>query len=142
MKPFQKSHDFKRIKRLLQKQFRKQLKEVHVCFYAAPFGVVPAELDEMYPLSQHETALPLDKETVDYVAEQVADYIKRTNYQTVILINDSETWRKAILDACRKTCRRKKKPFKSIDISKLGTAKALVHSKRLDQEQTKSPIYK
>ena len=40
-------------------------------FTAAPFGVVPLEFDEVYPLSQHEVALPLDAGTVEYVAAKL-----------------------------------------------------------------------
>ncbi|NIV45154.1 MAG: hypothetical protein GWN33_15730, partial [Gammaproteobacteria bacterium] len=56
---------------------------IHICTYAAPFGVVPAEIDEVYPLSQHEATVPFDAETVDYVAEQVENYIVKTNYDRV-----------------------------------------------------------
>ncbi len=59
--------------------------KAHVYFYAAPFGLVPLELDETYPLSQFESALPLDEKTVDDVAEQVKDYLKGRNYRAVVL---------------------------------------------------------
>jgi 7-cyano-7-deazaguanine tRNA-ribosyltransferase len=103
MKPFHKSREYKRIRKLVDNG----LSKVHVCFYAAPFGVVPIELDEVYPLSQHETAMPLDKETMVYVADQIVDYINRTNYKKVILINDPENWNKTISKTCKKICRQK-----------------------------------
>jgi len=102
-KPFHKTEQYKQI----EKQFSKASGKIHVCFYAAPFGVVPIELDEVYPLSQHETAMPLDAETVEYVAEQVAEYIDRTNYRNVILFNDAENWNRTILDTCKRICRKK-----------------------------------
>jgi 7-cyano-7-deazaguanine tRNA-ribosyltransferase len=108
MKPFHKSVEFKQIEKKLSQHLDKRLVKAHVCFYAAPFGIIPVELDEVYPLSQHETAMPLDKETIEYVTEQVVDYIHRTNYKAVTLINDPENWNKAIVNACRKTCRNKK----------------------------------
>jgi 7-cyano-7-deazaguanine tRNA-ribosyltransferase len=106
-KPFHKSHEYKRIRKLLKRDLQAEMDRVHVCFYAAPFGVVPIELDEIYPLSQHETALPIDKETKEYVAKQVGEYINRTDFQKVILIDDAENWDKKILNACKKTCRQK-----------------------------------
>jgi predicted RNA-binding protein len=84
---------------------------MHFCFYAAPFGVVPIELDEVYPLSQHESALPLDKETIEYVAGQVADYVCRNEYEEVVFVDDAEVWDKTVLKACRKSCRQKRIRF-------------------------------
>jgi predicted RNA-binding protein len=84
-----------------------------VCFYAAPFGVIPLELDEVYPLSQHETATPLDKETMAYVANEIVNYINRTNYKTVILLNDPENWNKTIYKMCKRVCQQKNIKFKT-----------------------------
>jgi len=116
-KPFHKSREYKRIARTLRQE-KQGKNEIHTCFYAFPFGVVPSELDEVYPLSQHETVLPLDKEAIEYVAKQVGDYVNRANYETVVLINDSKNWKKTIADACRRTCRRKKINFRIIDLEK------------------------
>jgi len=96
-----------------------------VCFYAAPFGVIPIELDETYPLSQHETVQPLDKETITYVANQIRDYINRTNYKTVVLINDPENWNKTILNTCKKICRQKNIKFKTINAKKARSIRNL-----------------
>ena len=75
--------------------------KIHVCVYSAPFGVVPLELDEVYPLSQHEAALPLDLETIDYVANQTSEYIKQTAYMGVVLLNDAKLWKDKVKKACR-----------------------------------------
>jgi ABC-type branched-subunit amino acid transport system substrate-binding protein len=66
---------------------------------------VPIEIDEVYPLSQHEVALPLDHETIAYVAEQVESYIVRSRIKKVVLLNDSETWGNEIASVVRKACR-------------------------------------
>jgi 7-cyano-7-deazaguanine tRNA-ribosyltransferase len=113
-KPFHKSLEYRRIMRRLESEWKEGLSRVHVCFYCAPFGVVPVELDEVYPLSQHEVAVPLDKETKEYVACQVAEYINRTNYKTIILVDDSENWDKTILNTCKKTCKQKQTRFKTL----------------------------
>jgi len=115
-KPFHKSRESKEVTKMLQHVLKERLNEVYTCFYAAPFGVIPIELDEVYPLSQHETALPLDKETVDYVANQVADYISSVDYEMVVLLNDPENWNKAVMNACNKACRKKKITFKYFNI--------------------------
>jgi 7-cyano-7-deazaguanine tRNA-ribosyltransferase len=124
-KPFHKSREYKQIAKLLNSKPRENLSKVHVCFYAAPFGVIPIELDETYPLSQHETVQPLDKETITYVAHQIGDYINRTNYKTIILLNDPENWNKNILKTCKKTCRQKNIKFKSFNTKKARSTRNL-----------------
>ena len=98
-KPFHKAHGYRQLARTLKQ------KNVHACFYAAPFGVIPVELDEIYPLSQHETAMPLDMETKEHVAQEIADYLERKGYKNVILVDDPENWGKVAQGACRKACK-------------------------------------
>jgi len=110
-KPFHKSREYQRVMDMLQQELGSKLGEAHVCVYAAPFGVVPIELDEVYPLSQHETAVPLDAETIDHTAKQVTRYVESTNYEAVIFIQDPETWGEKVTTACKDACRRRGIPF-------------------------------
>ena len=124
-KPFHKTREFKKIKQTLQRLGEKLSGSIHVCFYAAPFGLIPLELDEVYPLSQHETALPLDRETVEYVASQVSDYIKRAHYETVVLLHDSQHWGDSIRKLCRKECLKKGIRFEHLDTKAEGSKNIL-----------------
>jgi 7-cyano-7-deazaguanine tRNA-ribosyltransferase len=124
-KPFHKTREFKKIKQTLQRLGEKLSGSIHVCFYAAPFGLIPLELDEVYPLSQHETALPLDKETIDYVASQVSDYIKRAHYETVVLLHDSQHWGDSIRKLCRNECLKKGIRFEHLDTKAEGSKNIL-----------------
>jgi len=123
-KPFHKSPEFKKIAKLLYREPRKAKDKIHVCFYAAPFGVIPIELDEVYPLSQHETVLPLDEETIEYVGDQVADYISRENYTGVVLFN-AEPWHDGILKASKRICQKKSITFKYVNARKKQNKTAL-----------------
>ena len=114
MKPFHKSQQYKKIRRIL----RQEIREADVCFYAAPFGIIPIELDEVYPLSQHETAMPLDKETIEHVAQQTANHIKRTKPKTVTFIHDPKNWNNTILKAVKKTCKQNNITLKTINANK------------------------
>jgi 7-cyano-7-deazaguanine tRNA-ribosyltransferase len=108
-KPFHKSWEHNETIKKVQQQVGNRLSgNLHVCTYAAPFGVVPDELDEVYPLSQHETAMPLDIETISYVAKQIADYLAkhRKHYKKVILVENTETWGKEIASACKQVCKK------------------------------------
>jgi 7-cyano-7-deazaguanine tRNA-ribosyltransferase len=112
-KPFHKAPEFKKVRQTLRKTPNA---DVHVCFYAAPFGVIPMELDEVYPLSQHETALPLDLETVEYVANQVAAYVQNTNYAKVVLLHDPKNWSQTVTKALKKTCKQKHIPLTTLTV--------------------------
>ncbi len=118
VKPYHKSEECKRLMKALQDFPTERLHKLHICFYEAPFGVIPLELDEVYPLSQHETAMPPDKETVEYVASQVADYIGRNNYRMVLMFHNLEDWGEEVLKACKKVCVAKGVTFKSFNMDK------------------------
>ncbi len=124
-KPFHKAPEFKKIRQLQKCLGEKLSEQIHVCVYAAPFGVIPLELDEVYPLSQHETALPLDFETIGYVANQTAEYIKRSRYHSVVLLNDPKLWSQTVKKASETACREKNVAFEHADASMEGSKKIL-----------------
>jgi len=66
-------------------------RRIHVCMYGSPYGVVPLELDDVYPLSQTESPTPTDPETERYAASIIQEYVASTNYETIVLhaANDS-----------------------------------------------------
>lgn len=124
-KPFHKAPEFKKIRQIQRSLGKEFSGKVHVCVYSAPFGVVPLELDEVYPLSQHETALPLDCETVEYVADQVADYVKLMNYVGVVLLNDPKLWSDKVKKTCRSACKEKGLAFDYVNANVQGSKKIL-----------------
>jgi 7-cyano-7-deazaguanine tRNA-ribosyltransferase len=124
-KPFHKAHEFNRLKQVSKRLGEELSGNVHVCFYAAPFGVIPLELDEVYPLSQHEIALPLDRESVDYVATQVSDYIKRAHYETVVLLHDPQQWGDSVKKLCKSTCLKNGVRFEHVNVKAEGSKNIL-----------------
>ena len=106
-KPFHKSKEQKTFSKALKRKLGEKIRLLHICTYAAPFGVVPNELDEVYPLSQNELAFPLDEETLDYVAKQVAEFLKRTNYERIFLLENVEEWKGKIESSCASICEKK-----------------------------------
>jgi 7-cyano-7-deazaguanine tRNA-ribosyltransferase len=137
-KPFHKAPEFKKIRQLFRSLGEDLSGHVHVCVYAAPFGVVPLELDEVYPLSQHETALPLDCETVDYVASQTAEYISRNGYGSVALLNDEKVWRDTVKKVCKQACKAKGVAFDSVDSNVEGSKEVLRRLEEILQKQALS----
>ncbi len=110
-KPFHKSEEQRRLWKAIEQKIGVKVSKIHICTYAAPFGVVPTEIDEIYPLSQFESTFPLDAETIEYVSEQVENYILKTNYDRVILLEKSEIWKRKIATACKRACSKRKIPL-------------------------------
>jgi predicted RNA-binding protein len=95
--------------------------------------LVPIELDEVYPLSQHETVTPLDNETVKYVTEETTEYLRRAGYEKVIFVSDPGKWGQTMQKTCRETCRQKQIRLRTINIEKKKDAD-LSSSHRLDRK--------
>jgi predicted RNA-binding protein len=134
-KPFHKAPEFKKIRQLLRSLGKELSGQVHICVYSAPFGLVPLELDEVYPLSQHEAAHPFDLETVDYVANQTAEYIKHSTYQSVALLNDPNHWTNAVKKASQSVCSSKGLPFDSVDANVQGSKEIFSRLENILREQ-------
>jgi len=113
-KPFHNSKEHETVMKKIQQILGDSVVLVHVCTYAAPFGVIPTELDDVYPLSQNEIASPFDAETVMYVAKQVSNYIENTSYERIILLRDPKVWMGKIAAACRRACKKKQIPFTTL----------------------------
>jgi 7-cyano-7-deazaguanine tRNA-ribosyltransferase len=124
-KPYHKTPEFKKIKKIIKNFPEKTFKKIHICFYAAPFGLIPIELDEIYPLSQYEISFPLDYETKKYVATQISEYIKHFQYKTVILLNDPVNWDDKVTKSCKKICKIEKIKFEEVTM-KIGNHKDIL----------------
>jgi 7-cyano-7-deazaguanine tRNA-ribosyltransferase len=125
-KPYHKAKAFNLVETVFQRLGDFLSNKVHVCFYGAPFGVVPIELDEVYPLSQHETALPLEVETLDYVAAQVTEYIEQTRYKAVVLLHDGSQIGNIVSKKCTKSHRKVEIPLEVMELEAEGSKNILV----------------
>lgn len=76
---------------------------VHLCFYATPFGLVPMELSDVYPLSQTEAA-PLDKESLEASMEEASAFILKQKYPKVLLVRPMDEGFSALERMCAKSC--------------------------------------
>lgn len=85
-RPFTGFHGFKK----LRKTLNEKLGSVHICFYTAPYGIVPEHLSDTYPLSQFEIATPLDYETIQHTIDQIKQYIKSTKHNKIILLREND----------------------------------------------------
>lgn len=85
IKPFNQHPGFLNLKNKLTEA----INEYEICFFAAPYGVIPEKLAETYPLSQFEIAEPLDNETIRFTVEAVMDYAESKGIERVVLLTDS-----------------------------------------------------
>lgn len=90
----------KKIKSLVYEKLSLDLSAVHVCFYSPPFGVIPIEISEVYPLYQYEYSYPPDGKVIDQIAERILKYISATHYETAIIVSENDSWSKEIADLC------------------------------------------
>jgi 7-cyano-7-deazaguanine tRNA-ribosyltransferase len=111
MRPFHKSKQHQKILKEFEQKFGGKMRNIHVCTYAAPFGVIPTELDGVYPLSQYEIVTPFDLETMNYISQQIVKYIMTTNYERVVLFWDTSLWKRNIVMACKRACKNKNIPL-------------------------------
>jgi 7-cyano-7-deazaguanine tRNA-ribosyltransferase len=102
-KPFHRSKEFKRVLKKLWATLGNNMEKVHLLTYGAPYGVVPLELDETYPLSQTEIALPLDAETVVNVVNQVMRYVHHHSAYRVVIIQVDAVFGTTMERACKNT---------------------------------------
>jgi 7-cyano-7-deazaguanine tRNA-ribosyltransferase len=110
-KPFTQTYQFSSLINLVNEILVDDEKNFHLCFYAAPFGVIPVELSETYPLSQFEIAKPLEKGIIDFALEKIAFYIEDSIYTEVILYAGTSSLDEMVVDACKKVCSRTGKKF-------------------------------
>jgi 7-cyano-7-deazaguanine tRNA-ribosyltransferase len=112
--PFHTSKEHNAVMTVVKENLGDDTDLLHVCTYTAPFGVVPTELDDIYPISQNEIASPFDAETLVDVAKQASEYIKKTQYRHVVLLREPKVWKGKMLAACRRACKKKQIPFTAI----------------------------
>lgn len=74
----------------------------HLVRLIPPFGVVPEELEEVYPLWQFDAPKELDDEQKNVVAESLSRYLQRHGgkYESVVLFNDERMWGEVLVEAC------------------------------------------
>jgi 7-cyano-7-deazaguanine tRNA-ribosyltransferase len=85
-RPFSKSKEQKRYRRIIRGVFTgRDLRKVHICTVSKFFGLVPMELDETYPLAQHEVPRTIDLESKRLISHTLKTYIKSHKYSGVII---------------------------------------------------------
>lgn len=112
-KPYTRNKKVRNVLSRLSRELEEDLGRVHLCIYTA-LGIVPLELDEVYPASQHEGPPFIDKELATRIANDIADYIGKAHYKAVLYHHDpSIEWGTTVYLAVLKTCLNKNLIFKA-----------------------------
>jgi 7-cyano-7-deazaguanine tRNA-ribosyltransferase len=75
----------------------------HLIRLIPPFGVVPEELEEIYPLGQFQVPQELDPWQIKTVVDSLSSYLQKYGgkYEQVLLFDDPQRWGNALVDACK-----------------------------------------
>lgn len=111
VKPISREPQYRRLQRVAEEMTGCAASYLHICFYTAPFGVVPVELSETYPLSQFEAVEPLDGESIEFAAEQAGRYVEASDYSTLILHRGLSDLDGLVEGRCREACLKKGIPL-------------------------------
>jgi len=63
------------------------LKETQICFLALPFGLIPVELSDVYPLSQYVSSIELDRYVIKETLKHLREFVSKHSFEKIILLN-------------------------------------------------------
>ena len=66
----------------------KDMEQLAVCFYTVPFGPVPLELDETYPVAQTESLDPMNIDIYRSRASLVRDFVRKLSPRTIFMVRE------------------------------------------------------
>ncbi|MCS7131220.1 MAG: tRNA guanosine(15) transglycosylase TgtA [Hadesarchaea archaeon] len=74
----------------------------HLVRLIPPFGVVPEELEDIYPLGQFQVPEELDERQKQTVVDSLSSYLQKFGhrYEKIILFDDPSRWGTALVDVC------------------------------------------
>nr|MDO8100731.1 tRNA guanosine(15) transglycosylase TgtA [Candidatus Njordarchaeota archaeon] len=104
-RPFSKTKEQRKYRKIIRSIIGgDQLKKIHVCTVSKFFGLIPMELDETYPLAQHEVPRTPDMESKKLISHTIKTYIKNHTYKAAVIHVDHRVLPKSavkkIIDLC------------------------------------------
>ncbi len=108
---------YKKIVSMVCKRLGLDRSVIHVCFYSPPFGIIPVELSETYPLYQYEYAYPPDIESMRHVAQQIAEYVSRSPYKIILFLTEEDEWSENVAEICVQDLSEKRVKVESLSLN-------------------------
>jgi predicted RNA-binding protein len=106
-RPFSKTKEQKKYRKIIDSVMNEdELRKVHVCTVSKFFGLIPMELDETYPLAQHEVPRTPDMESKKLISQTIRTYIKNHSYKAAVIHVDHRVLPKSAVDRILDLCKR------------------------------------
>jgi 7-cyano-7-deazaguanine tRNA-ribosyltransferase len=104
-KPFSKTKQQRKYRKIIRSVFGKEeLEKVHICTVSKFFGLIPMELDETYPLAQHEAPRTPDLESRRLIIHAIKLYIRSHKYDSVVMHFDHKILGKVTIHSITRLC--------------------------------------
>jgi 7-cyano-7-deazaguanine tRNA-ribosyltransferase len=85
-RPFSKTKEQRKYRKIIRGVFHGlDLRKAHICTVSKFFGLIPMELDETYPLAQHEVPKTMDLESKKLITQTIKAYIKNHKYSAAVI---------------------------------------------------------
>ncbi len=86
VRPFYRSPQYSAIRKALGEKLR----DIQVCFWANPFGIVPVEISDIYPLSQYVCASKPEtsSQSVQVIISDLKKLIYRSKFLKIVIVVD------------------------------------------------------
>jgi len=68
------------------------LKEIQICFLALPFGIIPVEISDVYPLSQYVNSIELDRYAIREMLKRVREFVSKYSFEKIILLGNLDSY--------------------------------------------------
>jgi len=150
-RPFSKSKDQRKYRKIIRNVIndRNELRRVHICTVSKLFGLIPMELDETYPLAQHEVPKTPDLESRKLILHTIKSYIRNHSYKALVIHSDHKMTGKnalaKILDQCKRlglyaaaTPKESMKPISRQALQEFAEAVSEAHKAIADSSQQSS----
>jgi len=76
--------------------------KIHVCLYGTPYGIIPIEISDVYPLAQTEFSISMDSETEKYVLAQIRNYVTASSWKAVIVYATGDSFSRRLVSLLRR----------------------------------------
>ncbi|MHA1835839.1 MAG: DUF5591 domain-containing protein, partial [Candidatus Odinarchaeia archaeon] len=98
-KPFKKSNIHKKFLKYINRD-TELINNIQIITLSQFFGVVPLEIEEYYPLSQHLTVdeLKLTQAQIQHIINVLTDFLKNHKFKKIIFVNDTKKYGDLIKD--------------------------------------------
>jgi 7-cyano-7-deazaguanine tRNA-ribosyltransferase len=105
----------------------RNLPEVRILYYGHPYGVIPIELEEVYPLGQTEISAPVDGESREAVSKIIKRFLRGYGHKVskLLLILEPSLISESLIKELQAESRRRKFEMRVEDLSMEGLRRGL-----------------